>query len=56
MSEKLHTRPMVSIYRASDQQRYLLMHLAELDPGHYVGWGQLNELARSEMISTDAIM
>ena len=42
---------MVSIYRASDQQRYLLMHLAELDPGHYVGWGQLNELARSEMIS-----
>ena len=42
---------MVGVYRSDDRQQFLLMHLAKVDPGHYVGWGELDEYSREQFLA-----
>jgi hypothetical protein len=41
--------PSIRVYRDPDTTTYLFMELAEVDPGHYVGYGQLQSMTRGDI-------
>lgn len=52
MDAPLSSIPMIGVYRTADCSWFLLMHMALVDPGHYVGWSRLDLMGRVEASSS----